>query len=50
VLIIAVPIMASNFSELLIGFVDTAILGQLGDAYYIGVIAVGSVIFSFTGA
>jgi Na+-driven multidrug efflux pump len=32
VLMIAVPIMASNFSELLIGFVDTAILGQLGDA------------------
>jgi MATE family multidrug resistance protein len=47
VLAIAVPIMASNVSEPLIGVVDTAILGQLGDAYYIGAIAVGSVIFSF---
>ncbi len=47
VLAIAVPIMASNVSEPLIGVVDTAILGQLGDAYLIGAIAVGSVIFSF---
>ena len=47
VLAIAVPIMASNFSEPLIGIVDTAILGQLGDAFYIGAIAVGSVLFSF---
>lgn len=47
VLAIALPIMLSNVSEPLIGVVDTAILGQLGDAYYIGAIAVGSVIFSF---
>lgn len=47
VLAIALPIMLSNVSEPLIGVVDTAILGQLGDAYYIGAIAVGAVIFSF---
>ena len=47
VLAIAVPIMLSNVSEPLIGVVDTAILGQLGDAYYIGAMAVGATIFSF---
>ena len=47
VLAIALPIMLSNVSEPLIGVVDTAILGQLGDAYYIGAIAVGAIIFSF---
>lgn len=47
VLAVAVPIMLSNVSEPLIGVVDTAILGQLGDPYYIGAIAVGAVIFSF---
>lgn len=47
VLAIAVPIMMSNLSEPLIGVVDTAILGQLGDAHYIGAIAVGGIIFNF---
>ena len=47
VLTIAVPIMLSNVTEPLIGVVNTAIIGQLPDAYYIGAIAVGALIFSF---
>jgi MATE family multidrug resistance protein len=47
VLAIAVPIMLSNVTEPLIGVVNTAVIGQLPEAYYIGAITVGSVIFSF---
>lgn len=47
VLTIAVPIMLSNVTEPLIGVVNTAIIGQLPDPYYIGAIAVGALIFSF---
>jgi len=47
VLAVAVPIMLSNVSEPLIGVVNTAVIGQLEDPYYIGAIAVGALIFSF---
>ena len=47
VLAVAVPIMLSNVSEPLIGVVNTAVLGQLPEPYYIGAITVGSLIFSF---
>lgn len=47
VLAVAVPIMLSNVSEPLIGVVNTAVVGRLPDAYYIGAIAVGALIFSF---
>src|SRR5438552_18631716 len=47
VLSIAVPIMLSNVSEPLIGVVNTGVIGQLPDPYYIGAIAVGALIFSF---
>jgi MATE family multidrug resistance protein len=47
VLRVAVPIMLSNMTEPLIGVVNTAVIGQLPQAYYIGAIAVGSLIFSF---
>ena len=47
VLTVAVPIMLSNVTEPLIGVVNTAIIGQLPDAFYIGAIAVGALIFSF---
>ncbi len=47
VLTVAVPIMLSNVSEPLIGVVNTAVIGQLEDPYYIGAIAVGALIFSF---
>ena len=47
VLAVAVPIMLSNVSEPLIGVVNTAVIGQLHEPYYIGAIAVGALIFSF---
>lgn len=37
----------ANISPPLIGFVDTAVVGHLGSAHYIGAVAVGAVIFSF---
>lgn len=39
--------MLSNVSEPLIGVVNTAVIGQLEEPYYIGAIAVGALIFSF---
>lgn len=47
VLSIAVPIMLSNVTEPLIGIINTAVIGRLPEPYYIGAIAVGSLIFSF---
>ena len=47
VLAIALPIMLSNVSEPLIGVINTAVIGQLPDPYYIGAIAVGALTFSF---
>jgi len=47
ILAIAVPIVISNVSTPLIGLVDTAVMGRLEDAAYIGAIALGSIIFSF---
>ena len=45
--LIAGPIMLSNVSTPLIGIVDTAVVGHLEHAYYIGAVAIGAVIFSF---
>jgi MATE family multidrug resistance protein len=47
VLAIAIPIMLSNVSQPLIGVVDTAVIGRLPEPYYIGAIAIASLIFSF---
>ena len=47
VLAIALPIMAANVSEPLIGLVDTWVIGRLPQAYFIGAIALGATIFSF---
>ena len=44
---IALPIMLSNVSEPLIGVVNTAVIGQLPQPYFIGAITIGSLIFSF---
>jgi MATE family multidrug resistance protein len=44
---VAVPIMLSNATVPLIGYVDTAVVGQLGQAHLIGAVAIGGVIFSF---
>ncbi len=47
VLAIALPIVAANISTPLIGIVDTAVIGQLEEAYLIGAIAIGALIFNF---
>jgi multidrug resistance protein, MATE family len=47
ILAVAIPIMLSNVTEPMIGVVNTAVIGRLNEAYYIGAIAVGSLIFSF---
>ncbi|MGI9464510.1 MAG: MATE family efflux transporter, partial [Aestuariivirgaceae bacterium] len=44
---IALPVMLSNLSVPLLGIVDTAAVGQLGDAYHIGAVAIGALIFDF---
>ena len=43
---IALPAIVSNVTVPLLGLVDTAIVGHLGSAVYIGAIAVGGMIFS----
>ncbi len=47
VLYIAWPIIVSNLSTPLLGLVDTAVIGNLGDPALIGAIAIGAMIFSF---
>jgi len=47
ILAIAVPIVISNVSTPLVGLVDTAVMGRLDDAAYIGAIALGSMILTF---
>ncbi len=44
---LAVPIMLSTLSTPLLGAVDTAVVGRLPDAAYIGGVAVGAVLFNF---
>lgn len=44
---IAWPIILSNLSTPLLGLVDTAVIGNLGDPALIGAIAIGAMIFSF---
>ena len=46
ILKIAVPVMLSNVSTPLIGVVDTAVVGQIPDAAYIGAAAIGGLIFT----
>lgn len=46
-LLIAWPIILSNLSTPLLGLVDTAVIGNLGDPALIGAIAIGAMIFSF---
>lgn len=47
VLHIAWPIILSNLATPLLGVVDTAVIGNLGNAALIGAIAIGGMIFSF---
>ena len=43
---LAWPIILSNLSVPLVGIVDTAVVGQLPDAKYMGAVAIGATIFS----
>ena len=43
---IAIPVMIANVTIPLVGMVDTAVVGHLGEAYYIGAVSLGSFIFS----
>jgi len=47
VLQLAIPNIISNISVPLLGAVDTAVIGHLEHVYYLGAIAVGSIIFDF---
>lgn len=44
---LAGPIIVSNLSTPLLGAVDTAVVGRLPDAAYIGGVAIGALIFNF---
>ena len=46
ILSIAIPSIVSNITVPLLGLVDMAISGHMGDAVYIGAVAVGSMIFN----
>lgn len=41
------PIILSNISVPLLGAVDTAVVGHLSEAYYLGAVAAGAMIFNF---
>lgn len=45
--LLAGPIILSNLSTPLLGAVDTAVVGRLPDAAYIGGVAIGALVFSF---
>ena len=44
---LALPNIVSNFSIPLLGAVDTALMGRLESAYYLGAVGIGGIIFSF---
>lgn len=46
ILAIAIPSIVANITTPLLGLVDTAIVGHMGSAVYIGAIAVGGVMFN----
>ena len=50
ILRIALPAIVTNITVPLLGLVDTAIVGHMRSAAYIGAIAVGSMIFSLRTA
>ena len=47
ILQLAIPNVLSNLSVPLLSSVDTALVGHLSEVYYIGAVAVGSMIFNF---
>lgn len=48
ILQIAIPSIVSNITVPLLGLIDVTIVGHLGDASYIGAIAIGGMLFSIT--
>ena len=46
ILALAIPSIIANITTPLLGLVDTAIVGHMGNAVYIGAIAVGGVMFN----
>lgn len=44
---LAAPMILSNLSVPLLGAVDTAVMGQLPEPFYLGAVAVGALIFTF---
>jgi MATE family multidrug resistance protein len=47
ILQVAIPMILANISIPFSGMVDTAVVGHLDSAYYLGGVAIGAVIFSF---
>ena len=47
VLRIALPLILSNITIPLVGFVDNLVVGHLGSSIYIGAIGIGSIIISY---
>jgi MATE family multidrug resistance protein len=45
---LALPMVLAHLSTPLLGFVDAAVIGRLGEAYLLGAIAAAAVIFDFT--
>lgn len=46
-LAITIPVMLASLTTPLLGLVDTAVIGQLGDAYLLGGLAIGALVFDF---
>jgi MATE family multidrug resistance protein len=46
-LALALPVMAANITEPLIGIIDTAAIGQLGEVSLLGAVALSAVLFEF---
>jgi MATE family multidrug resistance protein len=44
---LALPLIAANITVPLVGMVDTAVLGHLPEAHFLGAAAIGAVVFSF---
>ena len=44
---LAAPMILANISVPLLGAVDTAVIGRLPEAYYLGAVAIGAVVFTF---
>ena len=47
IILLASPIILANLSTPLLGLVDTAVIGQIGDAALLGAVAISSMLFSF---